>query len=70
MPEHTVPVETVLVNYRCDTQDCEGTVIQDPNQKIAFMTDPIQFPHICDACGRQYTFTDKYPKIAYRHVKE
>lgn len=70
MPEFTVPVETVLVNYRCDTQDCDGVVVQDPNQKIAFMTDPIQLPHICDTCDRQYTFTDKYPKIAHRRVKE
>lgn len=69
MAEVSQPVETVLVNYQCDVDGCNGIVIQDPNQKIAFMTDPIQFPHICDTCTKQYTFFEKYPKITYRFIE-
>lgn len=68
MAEVNYPAETIWTSYHCDTETCTGVVIQDPNRKIAFMSDPIQFPHVCDTCGREYVFYDKYPKITYRRL--
>ena len=65
MSEFNVPVDVVAVEYYCDEEGCEGNVTPDPDKKVAFMTDPIQFPHRCETCGKEYTFTDKYPKLSY-----
>lgn len=68
MAEVSQPVKTVLINYECDVEGCEGHALPDPEQKIAFMSDPIKFPHICNVCNKLYTFTDKYPKIGYQYT--
>lgn len=70
MAEVNVPVETLVTQYRCDVSDCNGEVVRDHDQKVAYMTDPMQFPHICNECGKEYVFTESYPKVGYRYLTE
>jgi uncharacterized protein (DUF983 family) len=62
MPEQQFEITPVGVRYICDKCG-EGEMVQ--SGKIAWMTDPIQFPHQCTKCGHEQAFTDKYPTVRF-----
>ncbi len=66
MPEVKQEVNTYLIRYLCD--ECgKGTL--NPTG-IALTSYPPQYPHICDKCGRNETFWEKYPKTVYEPVED
>lgn len=63
MAEYTTNVSVVKVDYRCD-------VCNQGNMQIAgsimLLTQPPQFPHVCDKCGHSATYPERYPAVRYR----
>jgi predicted SprT family Zn-dependent metalloprotease len=55
-------VRSYKVSYICE---CKGEVL--PTREM-LMSNPPQFPHKCNKCGKEYVFDKKYPYIAYELV--
>lgn len=63
MAEREASAHAIYVDYVCDR--C-GEGLMEPHGKVAYLTDPIKFPHRCTNCGHEQSFTEKYPTIRYR----
>ena len=45
---------------------CGGSMTQPKNSVgMAFMSNPPQYPHLCDKCGFRKNFLKTYPAIEY-----
>lgn len=44
--------------------DCGGEM--KPHGNTILTCDPIRFPHVCDTCGRQDSYIEKYPTVRWR----
>lgn len=66
MPEEIEKVEAVKVDFKCPK--CETGYLR-PNG-IAYATNPMQYPHICNnmKCDYKDTFYRNYPFIDYREI--
>jgi hypothetical protein len=61
--ETTTLVATVMFRLMCD---CGGQMVPTG---ITLLTDPLQYPHECDACGKVETISNKkYPYVGYKEA--
>ena len=67
MAERRFAIKVVGVDYVCD--DC-GTGIMQPHGDVAWMTNPVQFPHKCSHCGATKAFPERYPTLRYERMPE
>lgn len=69
MAERETPVQTVVIDYHCDEEGCDGKVVRDESKPGMWTSDPPQLPHVCSECGREYSFPNaSYPKIGYKKI--
>lgn len=61
--EKSTPVETILVDYQCDVEECNGIVEYKDGKML--MSNPPRFEHRCNSCNKKYTFFHKYPYTKY-----
>lgn len=47
--------------------DCGGEM--KPSGNIMLTCEPPKFPHTCDKCGRQESYTERYPTIRWRSIE-
>lgn len=66
MGERLKEVKTYRVDYVCDVCE-EGRMKRDGG--IVLMSEPPQYPHVCDKCGARQLFENSYPYITYRVVE-
>jgi DNA-directed RNA polymerase subunit RPC12/RpoP len=64
MAEKTFPLQVVGVEYECD--ECESGTMQ-PYGTVAWLTEPLQYPHRCSTCGATRGLPEKYPTV--RHLR-
>jgi predicted RNA-binding Zn-ribbon protein involved in translation (DUF1610 family) len=64
MSEKQTPVQTVVVDYVCDSCG-EGHMLPTG---ITLTSNPPQYPHKCDKCGTQDVFLTRYPQG--RHIAQ
>jgi len=64
MSETEQEVKTYVVNYICD--EC-GDGFMEPTGEI-YLTNPPQYPHVCNKCGAKKTFNKKYPYQRLEHL--
>lgn len=60
MKETTIELKTYKVRATCE---CGGEFLPTG---IVLMTNPCQYPHKCNSCGKEETFLVQYPKIEYK----
>ena len=60
--ETNIVVKTVLVRMLCG---CGGEM---KPTNIVYASYPAQYPHICDRCGTNATYTVRYPEIRYENA--
>ena len=66
MPEIKVEAKTYIVKQMCDL--CEVGEMLPTEDKIAWLTDPIQFPHQCNVCGITKAYTTRYPYVMHEWI--
>jgi hypothetical protein len=64
MSEKVTPVQTVLVDYVCDS--CGEGEMRPTG--LVIDTYPQQYPHFCSKCGTGKTFPVTYPMV--RHIAQ
>ena len=45
---------------------CDKCRVEMKMQDAVLLSNPIQFVYVCPECGRKYTSTESWPKIAYK----
>ena len=66
MAETKTEVKTYIVEYACD--ECNDGKLRPTGPMLAF--NPPQYPHKCNLCGAEKTFTNKrYPFEVYEKVE-
>ena len=55
-------VKMIEVDFLCPK--CEKGNLR-PNGNVSWLSDPPQFPHKCNSCDYEQTFTVKYPTLSY-----
>lgn len=64
MKERKTELKTYMVRAYCD---CGGE-FKPTGMKL--MINPPQYPHVCEKCGAEETFKDKYPTLQYETAGE
>lgn len=60
-------VEAYAEKYICD--ECKiGEML--PNEENMWLTDPPRFKHVCNKCGKEQGFNEKYPCIKFRIIND
>lgn len=65
--EKRVEVKTYIV-YKICPKCGDGKMFYEDGKIL--ITDPAQYPHICDKCGYKSIYFEHYPKIEYELIKE
>lgn len=58
-------VKPIGIKYICDTCN-EGEMI--PTGENNWLTNPPNFNHKCNKCGKELLLSDKYPIIRYKEI--
>lgn len=67
MSEKRFELDIFGVAMMCDKCG-KGEMI--PYGQVAWLTDPVKFPHKCNVCGNEEAYTEKYPTVRHqRNVK-
>jgi len=66
MAERNFPIQVVGVEYICD--EC-GIGAMEPHGQVAWLTDPVQYPHRCSHCGATAGLTKRYPTVRHLRVE-
>ena len=64
MSERTYEVRTVGMDYICD--DCNVGVMEQTG--VMLLTDPVQWPHKCNNCGKTKNLWQKYPDVRWKRI--
>lgn len=62
MKEVKKPVQEYVIHAMCE---CGGEFIIGD---VVLTTYPVQYPHICNKCGKKATFDKRYPNIEYEEI--
>lgn len=66
MAERNFPIQVVGVEYICDK--C-GIGTMKPHGEVAWLTDPVQYPHSCTKCGATIALNERYPLVRHLRVE-
>lgn len=61
-----VPINYFLVSAYCGNEYCHGNLIFGG---MALMSDPPQYPHRCEYCGKTQNLNDVYPRTEHEEIK-
>lgn len=60
--EQEFNIQPYGIKMMCDK--CDGEM--KPLGNIILTCDPPRYPHTCDKCGYQSSYTEKYPTVRWR----
>ena len=62
-------VTTLIRQWVCDQNGCEGYMQRDQTTGVMVMTDPPKIPYICNGCARQDWHTEMFPAMCTKEVE-
>jgi len=65
MTEIRIPVTTIQVDKACTC-----TTGRMRYNGLALLTDPPQFPHKCNSCGKEENYLNVYPHLVHEPVQK
>jgi hypothetical protein len=67
MAERNFPIQVVGVEYICD--EC-GVGSMERYGEVAWLTNPVQYPHRCSNCGSTEALSECYPLVRHLRVEQ